>query len=102
MTDQGVGFVTRFLEASGVAPQSDHCAICNWTRLLRSPLTVVRVTAPSAGHAIVVSRRALPVHALAQGCARFGARPRCGMAKVLSLFERSVIQQVSVATGPDA
>ena len=51
------------IEASGVASQSDHCAICHWTRLLRSPLTIVRVTVASTGPAILVSQRALPVHA---------------------------------------
>jgi hypothetical protein len=54
---------SALVEGSGGATPVDHCAICHWTRLLRSPLTVVGVTIAHAGPAIPVSRRALPVHA---------------------------------------
>jgi hypothetical protein len=54
---------SALIDGSGTAPQPDHCAICHWTRLLRSPLTVVGVTVASLGPATVVARRALPFHA---------------------------------------
>ena len=47
--------------AAGSASQPDHCAICHWTRLLRSPLTPVGVTTASLGPATVVLRHALPL-----------------------------------------
>ena len=53
---------SALIDGSGIASQPDHCAICHWTRLLRSPLTVVGVTAASVGPATVVARRALPFH----------------------------------------
>jgi hypothetical protein len=53
---------SALIEGSGAVPQPDHCAICHWTRLLRSPLTVVGVTVAAAGPATLVSWRALPFH----------------------------------------
>ena len=54
---------SALIDGSGTASPPDHCAICHWTRLLRSPLTVVGVTVASVGPATVVARRALPFHA---------------------------------------
>jgi hypothetical protein len=48
---------------SEAASQPEHCAICHWTRLLRSPLTAVGITSTGAGPATLVLRGALPVHA---------------------------------------
>ena len=53
---------SAIIDGTGTASQPDHCAICHWTRLLRSPLTVVGVTVASVGPATVVARLALPVH----------------------------------------
>jgi hypothetical protein len=53
---------SALIDGSGTPSQPDHCAICHWTRLLRSPLTVVGVTVASVGPATVVARRALPLH----------------------------------------
>ena len=53
---------SALIDGSGTASQPEHCAICHWTRLLRSPLTVVGVTVASVGPATVVARLALPVH----------------------------------------
>ncbi len=53
---------STLIEGSGAVSQPDHCAICHWTRLLRSPLTVVGVTVAAAGPATLVSWRALPFH----------------------------------------
>ena len=51
------------LGAGSDAPsQPEHCAICHWTRLLRSPLTVVGITTTNAGPATLVLRGALPAH----------------------------------------
>ena len=49
-------------DASGAASQPDHCAICHWTRLLRSPLTVVGISATNVGPATLVLRGAIPAH----------------------------------------
>ena len=48
---------------SGTASQPEHCAICHWTRLLRSPLTVVGISTTNVGPATLVLRGALPGHA---------------------------------------
>jgi hypothetical protein len=50
------------VESSGQTSPTDHCAICHWTRLLRSPLTVVGVTIASDGPATQISRQLPPVH----------------------------------------
>ena len=42
--------------------QPEHCAICHWTRLLRSPLTVVGITTTNVGPATLVLRGAIPLH----------------------------------------
>jgi len=47
---------------SGAPSQPEHCAICHWTRLLRSPLTVVGISTTNVGPATVVLRGALPAH----------------------------------------
>jgi hypothetical protein len=47
---------------SGVESQPEHCAICHWTRLLRSPLTSVGLTSGSLMPATVVLRHAPPLH----------------------------------------
>ena len=47
---------------SDAASQPEHCAICHWTRLLRSPLTVVGITSTHVGPATLVLRGALPLH----------------------------------------
>lgn len=65
-----IGFVSggssqdssAFGVGSDAASQPEHCAICHWTRLLRSPLTVVGITTTSVGPATLVLRGALPVH----------------------------------------
>src|SRR5215207_4690743 len=36
---------------SDAALQPEHCAICHWTRLLRSPLTVVGISTTNVGPA---------------------------------------------------
>jgi hypothetical protein len=41
---------------NGASPAPDHCAICHWTRLLRSPLTPLGVLFSSAGAATIVER----------------------------------------------
>jgi hypothetical protein len=53
---------SAFSVSSDAASQPDHCAICHWTRLLRSPLTVVGICTTTVGPATVVSRGALPLH----------------------------------------
>ena len=40
----------------GVSPAPDHCAICHWTRLLRSPLTPLGVFVGPAGAATTLER----------------------------------------------
>jgi hypothetical protein len=47
---------------SDAVSQPEHCAICHWTRLLRSPLTVVGITTAPVGPATLVLRGALPAH----------------------------------------
>ena len=47
---------------SGAPSQPEHCAICHWTRLLRSPLTVVGISTTNVGPATLVLRGALPAH----------------------------------------
>jgi hypothetical protein len=41
---------------SGAAATPDHCAICHWTRLLRSPLTPLGVLFAAAGAATTLER----------------------------------------------
>ena len=48
---------------SDTTSQPEHCAICHWTRLLRSPLTVVGITTTNVGPATLVLRGALPFRA---------------------------------------
>jgi hypothetical protein len=40
----------------GASPAPDHCAICHWTRLLRSPLTPLGVFVAPAGAATTLER----------------------------------------------
>jgi hypothetical protein len=40
----------------GAIPSPDHCAICHWTRLLRSPLTPLGVMVAPAGTATTLER----------------------------------------------
>jgi hypothetical protein len=47
---------------SGAPSQPEHCAICHWTRLLRSPLSVVGISPSNVGPATLVLRDALPAH----------------------------------------
>jgi hypothetical protein len=47
---------------SGTPSPPEHCAICHWTRLLRSPLTVVGITTTNVGPATLVLRGAIPAH----------------------------------------
>jgi hypothetical protein len=42
----------------GDAPPPDHCAICHWTRLLRSPLTPLGVVVLPTGAATTLDRGA--------------------------------------------
>src|SRR5215212_7312811 len=52
--------------AAGTAPASsgpEHCAICHWTRLLRSPLTPIGVTITVATAATTLERSGPPAHA---------------------------------------
>jgi hypothetical protein len=53
---------SAFGNGSDPASQPEHCAICHWTRLLRSPLTVVGITSTNVGPAILVLRGVLPAH----------------------------------------
>ena len=53
---------SSFAAGSGAASQPVHCAICHWTRLLRSPLTVVGITTTHVGPATLVLRGAVPLH----------------------------------------
>jgi hypothetical protein len=41
---------------NGVSSASDHCAICHWTRLLRSPLTPLGVLFAASGAARPLER----------------------------------------------
>ena len=41
---------------NGVSPATDHCAICHWTRLLRSPLTPLGVLFAATGAATTLER----------------------------------------------
>src|SRR4029453_7627652 len=51
------------LGARSRAPsQPAHWAICHWTRLLRSPLTVVGISPTDVELATLVLRGALPAH----------------------------------------
>ena len=47
---------------SGAPSQPEHCAICHWTRLLRSPLTVVGISPINVEPPTLVLRGALPAH----------------------------------------
>jgi hypothetical protein len=53
---------SAFGNGSDPASQPEHCAICHWTRLLRSPLTVVGITTTNVGPATLVLRGALQAH----------------------------------------
>ena len=51
--------------ATGSAPASDsqeHCAICHWTRLLRSPLTPIGVSITAATPATTLERSGPPAY----------------------------------------
>jgi hypothetical protein len=48
---------------SGAPSRPEHCAICHWTRLLRSPLTVIGISPIDVEPATLVLRGALPDHA---------------------------------------
>jgi hypothetical protein len=54
---------SSFGAGSDAASQPEHCAICHWTRLLRSPLTGVGITITHVGPATLVLRGALPLQA---------------------------------------
>ena len=43
------GAETALTRGQPDAPAQDHCAVCHWTRLLRSPLTAVSVAVVSNG-----------------------------------------------------
>lgn len=53
---------SAFGAGSDAASQPEHCAICHWTRLLRSPLTAVGITTTNVGPAALVLRGTLPLH----------------------------------------
>jgi hypothetical protein len=58
---------STLIPGAGLTPQADHCAICHWTRLLRSPLAADGVAIGGVGPATLVSRVPLsapsdPVH----------------------------------------
>src|SRR5918994_1887425 len=57
--------VPALTEGLGAAESPEHCAICHWTRLLRSPLTVSGVVAVIAA----------PPFLLSQAAAQFTAEP---------------------------
>jgi mono/diheme cytochrome c family protein len=48
------------LRAAGPAAGHDHCALCHWTRSLRSPLTPLGVLVATVTHSSPVSRTAAP------------------------------------------
>ncbi len=50
------------LRAPGEVGHHDHCAVCHWTRSLRSPLTILGVLTPAA-------TPPLPVHGAAVAAA---------------------------------
>ena len=50
------------VDGAGGTSQPDHCAICHWTRLLRSPLAIAGVSIASPAPATLISRGALPAH----------------------------------------
>jgi hypothetical protein len=54
--------LSAFAAGSDVPSQPEHCAICHWTRLLRSPLTVVGISSTSVTPATLVWGGALPLH----------------------------------------
>ena len=53
---------SAFSAGSDAASQPEHCAICHWTRLLRSPLTVIGISPIDVEPATLVLRGALPDH----------------------------------------
>ena len=55
--------ISAFGAGSDVPAPPEHCAICHWTRLLRSPLTAVGVSSISVAPTTIVWRGALPLHA---------------------------------------
>jgi hypothetical protein len=63
------GDATTVRDGAEAAAAQEHCAICHWTRLLRSPLTPVGVTIAPAGLATPLERGAhcvylVPAHDL--------------------------------------
>jgi hypothetical protein len=53
---QPAGGGSAIAQDDGATPSPDHCAICHWTRLLRSPLTPLGVGVAPAGTATTLER----------------------------------------------